>query len=56
MDPQDIGTRYDDPADAAVLEAGTQGKLFPLLKAILLELKLLRAALTESDLETSEES
>ena len=36
MDPGDIGTRFDDPADIDALSAGQPATLFALLKLICL--------------------
>ncbi len=36
MDPADIGTRYDEPADISSIAAGQPATLFALLKALVL--------------------
>ena len=38
FDPADIGTRYDDPADASALQAGEPATLFALLKGLLIKM------------------
>ncbi len=54
LDPADIGTRFDEPADSANMQAGQGITLFALLKGVLLELKMIRTALAETQDQTGE--